>query len=99
MNFRIEDIINSISDFIIIVDNDRRIITTNKKLEEYVGMQKNDLTGQIMCDKFVFFKDEGINACPLLEALESGRSFDFTHKDYMFSLKGEKRLVEGSVGL
>jgi PAS domain S-box-containing protein len=99
MKYKTEDVINSISDFIIIVDDDRRIITTNKKLEEYIGINKLDLAGRIMCDVFTFYTNENKKSCPLIKALESDRSFNFNHKDYLFLLNGEKRLVEGSVGL
>jgi len=99
VEYDIDNIVNSISDCLMIVDKNRKIKTVNKKLEKYMGISKDEFINNIMCGFFLFINKDDEKVCPLIDSLKNKESMDFSYPEYRLVINNNIKLVDGRVDL
>jgi len=64
------DILNAVSDWVCLLDEDHRIVRTNSAVEKIIGIPPSETIGQLCC-KVVHGLDKPLPGCPLEKMLLS----------------------------
>ena len=71
----VSDVLDALPFYVLLVDDDHRILKANKAVQAQFGLEPEQIVGQY-CPKVIHGLDEPWYACPLEEAVEKGASVE-----------------------